>query len=252
MAQCGHSLWLHDKNFLQTLNSQQALLGLAGIDEAGRGALAGPVYAAAVWLARETYEAKELDIRLKEIADSKAIRAVQREEAADNLHALAAGKYCAFAVGSASVDEINRLNILGATRLAMSRAVEELQASSKLFFDKTDAADLPLLQSYQPGRSESAGVALLVDGRPLRPFDWQHWAMLGGDGLSLVIAAASVIAKVSRDRYMRNLDLCYPQYGFGTHAGYGTRMHRQAILDHGPSPEHRPLFLREVLKSKIQ
>jgi ribonuclease HII len=247
MAQTEHSLWWHDKQFLQTLEPRQARFGLVGIDEAGRGALAGPVHAAAFWLSGETYHAKGLDMRLRQIADSKAMRAAQREVAAEALHALAADKCCAFAVASASVEEINRLNILGATRLAMSRAVEQLQASTKLFFDKTETVDLPLLSADTPEQAESAGVALLVDGRPLRPFEWQHRALVGGDALSLVIAAASVLAKVTRDRYMRTLDQCYPHYGFGTHAGYGTRSHRQAILDHGPSPEHRPLFLRKVL-----
>ncbi len=250
MAQTEHSLWLHDKFFLKTLASQQAGLGIVGIDEAGRGALAGPVHAAAFWLSSKTYQTGDLDMRLKLIADSKTMRAVQREVAADNLHALCTDKCCAFAVASASVEEINRLNILGATRLAMSRAVVQLQASTKLFFKKTGDTDLPIFKADTPECDESAGVALLVDGRPLRPFDWQHRAIVGGDALSLVIAAASVLAKVTRDRYMRSLDQFYPQYGFDTHAGYGTRAHRKAILDYGPSPEHRPLFLRKVLAQK--
>jgi ribonuclease HII len=251
MAKAKHPLWSNDKDFLQTLESQQASLGLVGIDEAGRGALAGPVHAAAFWLSHEFYQANVLDPRLQKIGDSKAMRPAQREAAADDLQALASGNGCAYGVAAASVEEIEKLNILGATRLAMSRAIAQLKEKSSLHFSKAGESNLPLWQASPAESATGAGVALLVDGLPLRPFVWEHRALVGGDALSLAIAAASVIAKVTRDRHMRMLAQRFPQYGFDAHAGYGTKAHRQAILSHGPSPEHRTLFLRKVLAKKV-
>jgi len=177
---------------------------VAGIDEAGRGPLAGPVIAAAVIL--------PLDFALVGLDDSKKLTAKKRE----SFHAtLTTCTEIHWAVGAASVEEIDTLNILRATHLAMARAVEALPA-------KPDHA--------------------LVDGLPVRGLPVDHTALVSGDTLSVTIAAASIIAKVTRDRLMVELDAQYPQYGFARHKGYGVREHLAALRHHGPCPVHRRSF----------
>lgn len=176
---------------------------VAGVDEVGRGPLAGPVVAAAVILDPQAIP--------DGLADSKLLSAPRREALFDTIlqQALAVG------IGSASASEIDRLNIRQATLLAMGRSV----------------AALPLA----PG-------LVLVDGNdpPALPFPCE--AIIGGDALVCSIAAASIIAKVTRDRMMARLGQHYPAYGFAGHAGYGTAKHRAAIKEHGPCPAHRYSF----------
>lgn len=180
---------------------------VAGIDEAGRGPLAGPVIAAAVMFHAgvERGLAAMLD-------DSKALTAVQRQAA---YTALFASGQADIGVGAASVADISRLNILGATLLAMRRAVRRLRV-------------LPDLA--------------LVDGNRPPPLPCPVRCVIGGDALCLSIAAASIVAKVVRDRAMARLAVRFPQYGWATNAGYGTAFHRNAIGLHGPTPHHRPSF----------
>jgi ribonuclease HII len=178
---------------------------VCGIDEAGRGPLAGPVVAAAVVLGRR------LPRRLRQgIDDSKKLSPETREELASLLWANAA-----IGVGAASVAEIDRVNILQASLLAMRRAF----------------AALPL-----------SPAAALIDGNrsPILPCVEQ--TVVGGDGLSLSIAAASIIAKVTRDRLMRALALRYPGYGWEHNMGYPTQEHREALLELGLTPHHRRSF----------
>ena len=179
---------------------------LAGIDEAGRGPWAGPVVAAAVIL-----DSGRLPPSLRHgLDDSKKLSARRREElfAALPDHAL-------IGVGQAGVDEIDRLNILRATLLAMARAVTALGATPAMaLVDGNQPPDLPC---------------------PVR-------CVVGGDGISLSIAAASIVAKVTRDRLMTRLDLEFPVYGWRTNAGYGTREHRAALARHGVTPHHRRSF----------
>jgi ribonuclease HII len=177
------------------------------VDEAGRGPLAGPVVAAAVVL--------DPDCIPEGIDDSKALTAAKRARLCEEL--LACAKV---GVGIASVEEIDRLNILWATMLAMTRAVAAL--------------------GFAPG-------FVLVDGRDLPEIACPGEAIVKGDSLSLSIAAASIVAKVARDRQMRRLATLYPHYGFETNAGYGTREHLAALEAHGPTPFHRMSFapLRE-------
>ena len=173
----------------------------AGLDEAGRGCLAGPVFAAAVIL--------PADFNPRFLNDSKQLTARRREALRPEICAGA----IAWAVGQASVEEIGRLNIAQASYLAMHRAVEAL-------------AVVP--------------THLVVDGnrfRPLAGFD--HSCVVGGDGIYRHIAAASVLAKTFRDDYMQALAAEYPQYGWEQNAGYPTQRHRAAIRTHGPSPYHR-------------
>jgi ribonuclease HII len=180
---------------------------VAGVDEAGRGPLAGPVVAAAVVL-----PAKALPRRLsRAIDDSKALQAAVREALFAEI-----GERCAVGVGQACVEEIDRVNILNATFLAMRRALEALP---------------------------EAPSAALIDGNRLpRDLACQCRAVVDGDRLSLSIAAASIVAKVTRDRLMTEMAARYPGYGWHTNFGYGTPEHRAALRSLGPCPEHRRSF----------
>lgn len=179
-------------------------LRIAGIDEAGRGPLAGPVAAAAVILPKN-FTCPGLD-------DSKKISPKMR----DNLYErLTNDPEIYWAVATAEREEIDRVNILRATHLAMRRAAEALTP----------------LPSY-----------CLIDGLPVNPFPLPHDAIVKGDGKSLSIAAASIIAKVTRDRIMREIDREFPQFGFAKHQGYGTKAHLEALRIHGPCCHHRLTF----------
>ena len=178
---------------------------IAGIDEAGRGPLAGPVVAAAVILP-ERFRHGSLD-------DSKKLAPPERERIYAELTAHTEVRW---ALAVVEVEEIDRINILRATHEAMRRAVAALAA-------------LP--------------DHVLIDGLPVRPFPIAQTALVGGDGLSFSIAAASVIAKVTRDRIMVEMDTCHPGYGFAQHKGYGTELHLAKLQAHGPCPIHRRSFL---------
>lgn len=197
----------------------QGYTRLAGVDEAGRGPLAGPVVAAAVVFERSFLEAQQYGVLLG-IDDSKVLSQTQREHFHDYLTHCNALSY---AVGVADVSEIDRRNILSATHLAMARALEQL--------------------------SPPADYAL-VDGLPVKGLPCGSLAIVDGDARCLSIAAASIIAKVARDRMMTELDRVYPLYGFARHKGYGTREHMRALLAHGPSPVHRQSFrpVREAMR----
>jgi ribonuclease HII len=180
---------------------------VCGIDEAGRGPLAGPVVAAAVILDR-----KKIPRRLRaELDDSKKLNAEEREEFALMI------RQCAIkiGIGAASVREIERINILQATFVAMRRALLRLGLMPDI---------------------------ALIDGNQPPPMPCPVKTVIGGDGLSLSIAAASVIAKTTRDRLMRALALRYAGYGWMTNVGYGTEEHRAAILALGPTRHHRMTF----------
>jgi ribonuclease HII len=187
---------------------------VAGVDEAGRGALAGPVFAAAVALPLDD---PTLGEALREVRDSKLLSSAVRER----LLPLITQHAVAFGVGQASAATIDRLGILPATRLAMGEAIGALSPSAAAVL-----VDGPI---------RLAAVAL-----PQRP-------VIRGDQLSLSIAAASILAKVHRDRYMVALHERFPGYGFVRHKGYGTAEHRRALAALGPCPEHRLTFapLRE-------
>jgi ribonuclease HII len=176
---------------------------IAGVDEAGRGPLAGPVVAAAVILD----EFKPI----KGLADSKKLTAHKREQLFDEIRA----KALCCAVAQASVQEIDELNILQATLLAMRRAVQGLRLSPKL---------------------------VLVDGNRLPVLPMRAEAIVKGDALVAAISAASILAKVTRDRWCAQVDPLYPQYGFARHKGYGTAQHLAALQAHGACPEHRTTF----------
>lgn len=185
---------------------------LCGVDEAGRGPLAGPVYAAAVIL--------DPAHPIAGLNDSKKLSEKKREQLYDAIVDGAA----AYAVAAATVEEIDTYNILQATFLAMRRAVEGLSLPPQ---------------------------AVLIDGNLVPPgLMAPAQPVVKGDALSVTIAAASILAKVSRDRVMRELDEQYPAYGFAKHKGYGTLDHYAALREHGISPVHRRTFLRKFLEQE--
>lgn len=173
---------------------------IAGVDEAGRGPLAGPVMAAAVILDEQQ--------PVKGLADSKKLSAARREQLFEEIHA----KALCCCIASASVEEIAQLNILHATMLAMRRAVEGLRL-------------LP--------------TKVLVDGNRLPVLKVRAESIVQGDAKVPAISAASILAKVARDRWCLQIDAQYPEYGFARHKGYGTAEHLAALQRLGPTPEHR-------------
>ena len=191
-------------------DANPALL-LAGIDEAGRGPLAGPVVAAAVAMRVEPAE-NLCHGALRGLTDSKRLTAARRAHFSRLLHELPG---VALGIGVVDAAEIDQINILNATWQAMRLAT----------------LALPTL----PGRA-------LVDGLPVQGLPCASTALVKGDARSLLIAAASVVAKVARDRMMAELDVAHPEYGFARHKGYGTAAHIRALRRHGPCPGHRKTF----------
>ena len=184
---------------------------ICGVDEAGRGPLAGPVYAAAVILPRGYI--------VDGVNDSKKLSEKKRDLLFDKI----VDECVCYSVGTASVEEIDKINILQATFLAMRRAVDGLSV-------KPDIA--------------------LIDGNKKPGLDIEQWDIVKGDAKSANIAAASIIAKVSRDRYMLKLAEKYPQYQFEKHKGYGTKLHYEMLDKYGISEVHRKTFLKKYLEKK--
>jgi ribonuclease HII len=219
---------------------------LVGVDEAGRGCLAGPVVAGACVVKRDFFESAEVLARTAGINDSKQLGAPEREALFAVMEDLKAEGWLDFAVAEGSVELIAERNILGATREAMAAALEALAGRSTEWRLPLAAAEGPLFEG-----TEGAGVRILVDGRPLKPFAFAHRALVKGDGRSLVIAMASIAAKVNRDRTMEALEAEFPGYGFAQHKGYGTAAHRAALRELGACEAHRALFLRKVLGGSL-
>ncbi|MCL2221020.1 MAG: ribonuclease HII [Oscillospiraceae bacterium] len=196
------SLWVIEDELRAT-----GYAAICGVDEAGRGPLAGSVFAAAVIL--------PFGVNIPHLDDSKKVSEKRRDELFDIVKDLAVSYSIAFA----DVDEIEKLNILGATFLAMNRAIG--------------------------GLGSPADIAL-IDGNQVFGIKYSCQAVPGGDGKSASIAAASILAKVSRDRYMLELAERFPQYDFHKHKGYGTKLHYEKLREFGPSEIHRPSFLKKL------
>ncbi len=182
---------------------------VCGTDEAGRGCLCGPVCAAAVILPQDYYHEK--------LNDSKKISPKVREELFDDI----CQKAISFGIAFASVEEIEEYNILNAALLAMRRAIAQLDP-------KPDFT--------------------LIDGNCSRGFYGDFRTVVHGDAISPSIAAASVLAKVSRDRLLMELDEKYPQYQLAKHKGYATKLHKELLLQYGPNEIYRPSFLKKIIK----
>lgn len=182
---------------------------VCGVDEAGRGPLAGPVCAAAVILPE--------GVIIDGVNDSKKLSEKKRESLFDVIREQA----LSYSIAYATVDEIEEINILNATMLAMRRAIDGLDI-------KVDYA--------------------MIDGNKIPPIDIDAECIVKGDAKSMSIACASILAKVSRDRLLYKYAEEYPMYGFDKHKGYGTKVHREAILKYGPCPYHRKSFLKKLYK----
>ncbi|MBC2605322.1 ribonuclease HII [Pelagicoccus albus] len=222
-------------------------LGLIGVDEAGRGALAGPVVAAAVAARSDFYDSEWCKRNASSINDSKLLTFEQREELYAKLRWLEREGRLLIGVGKGSVEDIEDLNILGATQKAMKTAVEEVLAAGDISPHDPD----PLFDATLPGSTPRETLSqweILVDGKQMKHLGYRHRAIVKGDSKALCIAMASIIAKVTRDRIMMALDCEYPHYDLASSKGYATVLHRAAILDHGPTEMHRPLFLRKLLE----
>lgn len=188
---------------------EQGFTVVAGTDEAGRGPLAGDVYAAAVIL--------PVGLVIEGLDDSKKLTDKKREA----LYEVIKKEAISYAVATASVEEIDTLNILNASQLAMRRAVAMLSPCPD---------------------------AVLVDGNVAREFSMHAKTLIKGDSKSMSVAAASILAKVERDRYMTELDRLYPQYCFAKHKGYSTKLHMDLVRELGPSDVHRKTFLKFLYK----
>ena len=191
--------------------TEKGYLHVCGVDEAGRGPLCGPVVAAACIL--------PIDCEIEGLNDSKKLSEKKREALFDVI----TDKAISFSIAQATVEEINDLNILEATLLAMRRAIDGLDVP-------TDFA--------------------LVDGNIFRDFQLDGRAVIHGDAISPSIAAASILAKVTRDRMCLDLDREYPVYGIAKNKGYGSKAHMDALREHGPSPIHRTKFIRFLDEEK--
>ena len=181
---------------------------VCGVDEAGRGPLCGPVVAAAVILPK--------DMHLEGVNDSKKLTEKKREKLYDDImeNALAVG------IGMSDIDVIEEINILGATKEAMKEAISNLSVKADY---------------------------VLIDGNQDINIDIDRQTVVSGDAKSESIAAASIIAKVTRDRMLRQYDIEYPEYGFAKHKGYGTKAHIEAIKEYGLTPIHRPSFCNKFV-----
>lgn len=188
---------------------EKGFISVCGVDEAGRGPLAGPVYAAAVIL--------PCGLDIAGLNDSKKLSEKKREYLFD----IIINSAKAFGIGCADEKEIDDINILQATYLAMKRAIKALNFEA-------DYA--------------------LIDGNRMPPLDIQGETIIKGDAKSPSIAAASILAKVSRDCFMYEMDKKYPEYNFAKHKGYGTKLHTEAIIKYGPCEIHRQTFLKNILK----
>ena len=189
---------------LETRARSQGCTRIVGVDEVGRGPLAGPVVACAILLPASC---RDID----GVGDSKSIKAADRERLAREIRRTA----LAIGIGAASVAEIDRVNIYQATAIAMRRAL---------------------------ARVPSPWDLLLVDGSPFAALGMPHQAVVKGDSCCLAIACASIVAKVTRDKLLHSLNRRHPQYGWASNAGYGTPGHLAALAEHGASPHHRRSF----------
>lgn len=231
------------------LKQIESVSSLIGVDEVGRGAFAGPVVAAAVLVTREFLESRWAITKAGRVNDSKALSAEQREELWNEFETLAANGLIHAHYGVATVDEIAQHNILGATKLAMRRALEAIHPPDA--FERKTEPDLFTSLEEREAYRPTVSARVIIDGLALRGFPYPHTAFVHGDARSLCIAMASIVAKVARDRLMCELDKKFPGYGFAQHKGYGTEEHREAVLRLGRCLEHREMFLRKLMALRV-
>ncbi|MFI3291518.1 MAG: ribonuclease HII [Opitutales bacterium] len=217
-----------------------------GVDEAGRGALAGPVCAAA-FLADEKFYDRLDDFKiLAQLNDSKQLKSEQRDTIYFELIELKKKGIVDFEWAFASVEEIEKINILEATKLAMKRALDQLNNRNELNYALMQNR-LELFESSTPNLAQSE---IFVDGKPLKNFKYKHFSIIKGDSKSFAIAAASVVAKVNRDKLMIDLAKTYKHYAIEQHKGYATALHCERLSELGLSPIHRKSFVETMLRHK--
>jgi ribonuclease HII len=206
-------LWTYDRKRCKSFK------GVLGVDEAGRGCLAGPVVAGAVLLPSLFFTISSNRKVCSEINDSKQLKEEKREELFQSIIELGEKRQLFWAMGEASVDEIESENIVGATCLAMKRAMEKVSDSCNGIWKPRLKKENDLFVSYEKLKGE---WIVSVDGRPMKRLPYEHEGIIKGDTMSLAIAMGSLIAKVSRDRKMKNLSKHFPSYDFSSNKGYGS------------------------------
>lgn len=232
------------------LKQINGVTSLIGVDEVGRGAFAGPVVAAAVVVGREFLEGRWAVVKGGRVNDSKVLTAEQRQTLWSEFQKLLTDGMIRAHLGLATVGEIEEHNILGATKLAMRRALGGLYPPDAFEPERTEP---DLFSSFEERKAFHPVVSarIIIDGLALRGFPYPHTAFINGDARSLCIAMASILAKVERDRLMVEMETKFPGYGFAQHKGYGTEEHRQAVLRLGRCSEHREAFLRKLLAVRV-
>jgi ribonuclease HII len=231
------------------LKQVEEVASLIGVDEAGRGALAGPVVAGAVLVTRDFLEGKWAINKSGRVNDSKLLTPDDRAELWIEFERLASAGQIHAHYGVATVEEIEQFNILGATKLAMRRALEGIYPP-EVFLRRIEPdlfSSLEERAAFQP----SVSCRIIIDGIRLRNFAYPHDGIVNGDARSLSIAMASIVAKVTRDRLMCELESRHPGYGFAQHKGYSTDDHREALLRLGRCPQHREMFLRKLFAGRV-
>lgn len=247
--------------------------GLIGVDEAGRGALAGPVVAAAVWISDDFLKNPPPSPLLEKVNDSKQVSPSVREELLEWILALEAQRSLCYSSALREAKAIDASNILRSTQEAMAECLLTLHKAAaqndKILSLKEESPpdSLPPAPSFaerfgyiveeaeglfvQRAKSPQAlkPARILIDGSPLKYIPYPHTTLVRGDSQSFAIALASIVAKVTRDRYMKAAQAAHPHFRFSEHKGYGTNLHRQEILSHGPSPLHRASFLKNLHKT---
>ena len=210
--------WTHDRK----LAKEQA--GVVGVDEAGRGCLAGPVVAGSVIIPTAFFREPRNRLLTAEMNDSKQFDEAKREQLYDQVMVLAEEKKIFTGTGKASVDEASR-------------------TSGGLWKPEENSS----LELFEEIEGNDKGWTVMVDGRALKKLSYKHVGLVKGDTKSLAIAMASMLAKVTRDRFMRKLHIKFPDFGFDSNKGYGAPVHLNALDTYGPTEHHRPRFLRNIL-----
>jgi len=221
--------------------------GIVGVDEAGRGCLAGPVVAGAVILPSAFFQNARNREKTKDVNDSKQFNEPKREFFYDLVCKLGEDGHLFWGVGTATVEEIEKENIVGATCLAMARAMEQASTHSNGMWKPLPKADESLFENSTV--QDGTAWIVRVDGRPMKKLKYEHQGLVKGDTLSVAVAMASMMAKVTRDRHLRKLALDFPVYDFSSNKGYGSPRHLAALKEFGPTVHHRPRFLRNILSA---
>jgi ribonuclease HII len=231
--------WTHDRKLVK------GVPGVVGVDEAGRGCLAGPVVAGCTILPSSFFADSKNRKAVEKINDSKQFSEMERDILFQEIQSWIDEKKLFGATGSATIEEIEKHNIVGATCLAMQRAMEAASVKSEGLWLPSQTQEVDL---FTQDVSKGSQWRVVVDGRSMKRLPIRHMGLIKGDTISLAVAMASLLAKVTRDQGMRQLDQQFPHYGFASNKGYGVPVHLKALEEHGITEHHRPRFLRNIMK----